>query len=65
MRPAKNPELLKSGLAKLNTLPVAEKSEILGATEGSGFGVGFSGYPARWYYYFVLFRYRIAKPFGV
>jgi hypothetical protein len=27
--------------------------------------VGFSGFPARWYYHFVFLRYRIAKPLGV
>ena len=33
--------------------------------KGLGFGVGFSGFPARWYYHFVFLRYRIAKPLGV
>ena len=33
--------------------------------EGLGFGVGFSGFPAHWYYHFVFLRYRIAKPLVV
>ncbi len=44
---------------------VARIGENLRAPEGLGFGVGFSGFPARWYYHFVFLRYRIAKPLGV
>ena len=44
---------------------VVEKMKVFEALKGLGFGVGFSGFPARWYYHFVFLRYRIAKPLGV
>ncbi len=53
----------RSEMAGLSVL--AEKVIVLGALKGLGFGVGFSGFPARWYYHFVFLRYRIAKPLGV